>query len=89
MPGPRLRLLLATGFCGAWSTWSAFSYELLSLTSARRPGTAAGHLLLSVAGGSGCRSPGQRRPMRPSDRGTPEQPSSGPPLAGCGPELGL
>lgn len=38
--GPRLQLLLATGFCGALSTWSTFSYELLTLTSARRLATA-------------------------------------------------
>ncbi|MEU9621049.1 CrcB family protein [Streptomyces sp. NPDC048155] len=51
--GPRLHLLLATGFCGALSTWSTFSYELLTLTSARRLGTAAGYLLLSVGAGVG------------------------------------
>ncbi|MFD4759535.1 fluoride efflux transporter FluC [Streptomyces sp. NPDC058439] len=46
--GPRLQLLLATGFCGALSTWSTFSYELLTLTSARSLATAAGYLLLGV-----------------------------------------
>ncbi|MFJ1615968.1 MULTISPECIES: fluoride efflux transporter FluC [unclassified Streptomyces] len=51
--GHRLHLLLATGFCGALSTWSTFSYELLTLTSARRLGTAAGYLLLSVGAGVG------------------------------------
>lgn len=44
--GARLNLLLATGFCGALSTWSTFSYELLTLTSARRLALAA---LLSAA----------------------------------------
>lgn len=34
--GPRPELLLATGFCGALSTWSTFSYEVLTLASARR-----------------------------------------------------
>ncbi|WP_406499566.1 CrcB family protein [Streptomyces sp. NBC_00846] len=51
--GPRLQLLLATGFCGALSTWSTFSYELLTLTSARRLATAAGYLLLGVGAGVG------------------------------------
>ncbi|TRV75709.1 CrcB family protein [Streptomyces sp. 130] len=51
--GARLNLLLATGFCGALSTWSTFSYELLHLGSARRLGLAAGYLLLTVAAGVG------------------------------------
>ncbi|MFE7452126.1 fluoride efflux transporter FluC [Streptomyces griseus] len=49
----RLNLLLATGFCGALSTWSTFSYELLTLTSARRLTLAAGYLLLTVGAGVG------------------------------------
>ncbi|MFI1529313.1 fluoride efflux transporter FluC [Streptomyces griseus] len=51
--GARLNLLLATGFCGALSTWSTFSYELLTLTSARRLTLAAGYLLLTVGAGVG------------------------------------
>ncbi|MFD0341920.1 fluoride efflux transporter FluC [Streptomyces sp. NPDC127117] len=51
--GPRLQLLLATGFCGALSTWSTFSYELLTLASARRLAMAAGYLVLTVAAGVG------------------------------------
>ncbi|MFF5336135.1 fluoride efflux transporter FluC [Streptomyces sp. NPDC013181] len=51
--GTRLNLLLATGFCGALSTWSTFSYELLTLNSARRLGLAAGYLALSVGAGVG------------------------------------
>ncbi|MFI2312695.1 chromosome condensation protein CrcB [Streptomyces sp. CB00072] len=51
--GARLNLLLATGFCGALSTWSTFSYELLTLTSARRLVLAAGYLLLTVGAGVG------------------------------------
>ncbi|MFD7528820.1 fluoride efflux transporter FluC [Streptomyces sp. NPDC059849] len=51
--GPRLQLLLATGFCGALSTWSTFSYELLTLNSARRLSMAAGYLVLTVGAGVG------------------------------------
>ncbi|MFB7559702.1 fluoride efflux transporter FluC [Streptomyces brevispora] len=51
--GARLHLLLAAGFCGALSTWSTFSYELLTLTSARRVTLAAGYLLLTVCAGVG------------------------------------
>ncbi|MCX4392125.1 CrcB family protein [Streptomyces sp. NBC_01767] len=51
--GPRLQLLLATGFCGALSTWSTFSYELLTLSSARRLTMAAGYLVLTVGAGVG------------------------------------
>ncbi|MEV7956744.1 CrcB family protein [Streptomyces sp. NPDC088141] len=51
--GPRLQLLLATGFCGALSTWSTFSYELLTFTSARRQAIAAGYLVLTVGAGVG------------------------------------
>ncbi|MGW2282146.1 fluoride efflux transporter FluC [Streptomyces sp. NPDC001770] len=51
--GTRVQLLLATGFCGALSTWSTFSYELLTLTSTRRLATAGGYLVLSVGAGVG------------------------------------
>ncbi|MGF1340055.1 fluoride efflux transporter FluC [Streptomyces flavovirens] len=51
--GPHLHLLLATGFCGALSTWSTFSYELLTLASARRLAVAGGYLLLSLGAGVG------------------------------------
>ncbi|MFC8536498.1 fluoride efflux transporter FluC [Streptomyces sp. NPDC057249] len=51
--GTRLNLLLATGFCGALSTWSTFSYELLTLNSARRLGLAAAYLLITVGVGLG------------------------------------
>lgn len=51
--GPRTQLLLATGFCGALSTWSTFSYELLTLTSTRRLATAGSYLMLSVGAGVG------------------------------------
>lgn len=51
--GARLNQLLATGFRGALSTWSTFSYALLTLTSARRLSLAAGYLLLTVRAGVG------------------------------------
>ncbi|MFS0692146.1 fluoride efflux transporter CrcB [Streptomyces nitrosporeus] len=51
--GTRVHLLLATGFCGALSTWSTFSYELLTLTSARRVATAGSYLLVSLVAGVG------------------------------------
>ncbi|MFG2217595.1 fluoride efflux transporter FluC [Streptomyces sp. NPDC048685] len=51
--GARLQLLLATGFCGALSTWSTFSYELLTFASARRLSMAAGYLVLTVGAGVG------------------------------------
>ncbi|MBA5224667.1 CrcB family protein [Streptomyces griseoaurantiacus] len=37
------------GFCGALSTWSTFSLELLSMADARRTARAGGYLLATVA----------------------------------------
>ncbi|MGC8922672.1 CrcB family protein [Streptomyces sp. PG2] len=37
------------GFCGALSTWSTFSLELLSMADARRTTRAGGYLLATVA----------------------------------------
>ncbi|MEZ7005142.1 CrcB family protein [Streptomyces sp. AD55] len=45
--------LLSTGFCGALSTWSTFSHELLALAGARKIAVAAGYLLSTVAVGLG------------------------------------
>ncbi|MER6147478.1 fluoride efflux transporter FluC [Streptomyces hirsutus] len=45
--------LLSVGFCGALSTWSTFSNELLSMADARRVAGAAGYLLATVALGLG------------------------------------
>ncbi|MFD4796202.1 fluoride efflux transporter FluC [Streptomyces anulatus] len=50
--GPRPELLLATGFCGALSTWSTFSYEVLTLASARRLAVAGGYLAAGVVIGT-------------------------------------
>ncbi|GGU14680.1 fluoride efflux transporter FluC [Streptomyces daghestanicus] len=43
--------LLATGFCGALSTWSTFSHEVLATAGGRRTAAAAGYLLVTVAAG--------------------------------------
>ncbi|MFJ2763347.1 fluoride efflux transporter FluC [Streptomyces prasinus] len=41
--------LLSVGFCGALSTWSTFSSELMSAAGARRVSGTAGYLLATVA----------------------------------------
>lgn len=41
--------LLSTGFCGALSTWSTFSHELLAMAGTRKVIGAAGYLLVTVA----------------------------------------
>ena len=41
--------LLSTGFCGALSTWSTFSHEILAMESARRTTAAGMYLLVTVA----------------------------------------
>lgn len=50
---PAARLLLATGFCGGFSTFSTFAYEAFALLQAGRPGAAlayvAGSALVGVA----------------------------------------
>lgn len=51
--GPNPELLLATGFCGALSTWSTFSYEVFTLTSTRRVAIAGLYLTVSVFLGIG------------------------------------
>ncbi|MER5481346.1 CrcB family protein [Streptomyces sp. NPDC002734] len=51
--GHQQYLLLATGFCGALSAWSTFSYELLTMTSARRTAVAGSDLLITLTVGVG------------------------------------
>ncbi|MET8576814.1 CrcB family protein [Streptomyces sp. NPDC005012] len=51
--GPTGQALLATGFCGALSTWSTFSNEVMSMADGRRVAGAAGYLLVTVAAGLG------------------------------------
>jgi len=46
-------LLLGTGFCGGWSTFSTFSMETISLISAGRTIEAALYVSLSVILGGG------------------------------------
>lgn len=46
---PAARLLLATGFCGGFSTFSTFSLEALALYGAGRQGLALGYVAASVA----------------------------------------
>ncbi|UGQ12737.1 CrcB family protein [Yinghuangia sp. ASG 101] len=51
--GPNTKFLLATGFCGALSTWSTFSYELLTMGTSRRTAAAGIYLAVTVAFGIG------------------------------------
>jgi CrcB protein len=47
---PTLRLVLATGFLGGFTTYSAFNYETLALFEQRSYGPGAIYLALTVVG---------------------------------------
>ncbi|MFF1440013.1 fluoride efflux transporter CrcB [Streptomyces sp. NPDC058295] len=51
--GPDLRLFLGTGFCGALTTYSTFSYETLRLTETGAGLYAAVNAVASVTAGLG------------------------------------
>ncbi len=44
------RLLLVTGFCGGFSTFSAFTFETFELMRAQQNGLAIANVVLSIAG---------------------------------------
>jgi CrcB protein len=47
-PGPHLRLLLMSGFCGGFTTFSAFSLEIIQLAQQSRWGIIAAYALGSI-----------------------------------------
>lgn len=52
-PSTYRRPLLATGFCGALTTFSTFQVELLGMAREHRPGLLAGYVAASLAAGYG------------------------------------
>ena len=51
--GPHWQSLLAVGFCGGLTTFSAYSVEVVTLAQDRRPVRASGYAAVSVAAGIG------------------------------------
>ena len=49
MPQPGWSLVLAVGFCGAYTTFSTFGYELFAMLQERSLGQAALYIVASVA----------------------------------------
>ncbi|HEY3941801.1 MAG TPA: fluoride efflux transporter CrcB [Acidimicrobiales bacterium] len=56
--GPIDRALLGTGFCGAYTTFSTFTFETVRLVEDGRFLAAAGNVLLSLAVGLGAAAAG-------------------------------
>jgi fluoride exporter len=50
-PAPYWRPLLATGFCGAFTTFSTFQVETISLANDGHPALAVGYATASLASG--------------------------------------
>jgi fluoride exporter len=48
---PEVRGMLTVGFCGAFTTFSTFTYEAVALLQAGEPGRAAAYAFGSVAAG--------------------------------------
>jgi fluoride exporter len=46
---PEMRLLLTTGFCGGFTTFSTFSYETLGLLRSEQWGSAGTNIALNLA----------------------------------------
>lgn len=49
--GQQFRLLLVTGFCGGYTTFSAFSYENIMLMNSNHNILAIGYIFASIIGG--------------------------------------
>lgn len=58
LAGESARLLLATGVCGGFTTFSTFSQQTLTLLTSGRSGAALAYVLLSVGLGLGATAVG-------------------------------